>query len=99
MAQFDVYRVRGGGELVVDCQSELIAILPTRYAIPLYRRGETAWAFSRLTPQLAIDGVEYMLATPLGAAVDVEALGTPIASLAKDRYAILNAIDFLLTGV
>src|SRR5262245_38321926 len=99
MAQFDVYRVTGEGLLIVDCQSELLASLPTRYAIPLYSRADAEWQFSRLTPQLEFQGKRYTLATPVGAAVDVDDLGKPVGSLALHRYTILNAIDFLLTGV
>jgi toxin CcdB len=99
MAQFDVYRVRHGDELVVDCQSDFLAMLSTRYAVPLYREPEAEWRFSRLTPQLTVQGRVYTLATPLGAAIDVDDLGAPVASLASDRYTILNAIDLLLTGV
>jgi len=99
MAQFDVHRVRGGNELVVDCQSDFLTMLSTRYAVPLYSEPEAEWRFSRLTPQLMFENRLYTLATPLGAAIDVRELGTPIASLSNQRYTILNAIDFLLTGV
>ena len=99
MAQFDVHRVRGGNEFVVDCQSDFLAMLSTRHAIPLYSEPEAEWRFSRLTPQLMFEDRLYTLATPLGAAIDVRELGTTIASLADQRYTILNAIDFLLTGV
>ena len=99
MAQFDVHRVRGGNELVVDCQSDFVAMLSTRYAVPLYSEPEAEWRFSRLTPQLSFQGRAYTFATPLVAAIDVDELGEPIASLCDQRYTILNAIDFLLTGV
>ncbi|HEX5257862.1 MAG TPA: CcdB family protein [Sphingomicrobium sp.] len=99
MAQFHVHRVRGGNELVVDCQSDFLAMLSTRYAVPLYSKPEAEWRFSRLTPQLTVQGLVYTFATPLGAAIDVDELGIPIASLSDQRDTILNAIDFLLTGV
>jgi toxin CcdB len=98
MAQFDV-RQAASGELVVDCQADLLDSLPTRYVIPLYRRSEADWVFSRLTPTLAFRGETYTLATPLGGAIDIEELGKPLGSLAYERYTILNAIDFLLAGV
>ena|SRR5689334_9113020 len=99
MAQFDVHRVRGGNELVVDCQSDFISMLSTRYAVPLYSQPEADWRFSRFTPQLTFQGRTYTLATPLGAAIDVAELGNPIASLSDQQFTILNAIDVLLTGV
>lgn len=99
MAQFDVHRVRGGNEFVVDCQSDFLAMLSTRFAVPLYSQPEAEWRFSRLTPNVMLEGRLYTLATPLGAAIDVQELGTPVASLSSERYTILNAIDFLLGGV
>lgn len=99
MAQFDVHRVRHGNELVVDCQSDFLSMLSTRYAIPLYSSPEGEWRFSRLTPQLTFQGRLYTLATPLGAAIDVNELRTPLGSLSGERYTILNALDFLTTGV
>jgi toxin CcdB len=99
MAQFDVHRVRDSGELVVDCQTDFLDSLGTRYAIPLYSEPEAEWRFSRLTPKMSFDGGQYTLATPLGAAIDVNALGPPIGSLSAEAYTILNAIDFMITGV
>jgi toxin CcdB len=97
MPQFDVHKA-ATGELVVDCQSDILSDLPTRYVIPLYDQRESGWSFSRLTPSIRFDGKSYVLATPVGAAIDVEELSRPLGSIADERYTILNAIDFLLTG-
>lgn len=98
MAQFEVYRAPDG-TLVVDCQSDFLSSLPTRYVIPLYDRADAEWTFSRLTPQVSVNDQTYTLATPLGAAIDIEDLNSPVGSIAEDRYTILNAIDFLLSGI
>lgn len=99
MAQFDVHRVRDGNELVVDCQSDFLSMLSTRYVIPLFLEPDAEWRFSRLTPQLTVEDRLYTLATPLGAAADLRELGPAIVSLSAERYTILNALDFLMSGV
>lgn len=99
MAQFDVYRSRRKGTLVVNCQSDLLDALPVRYAIPLFPPNEGDWMFTRVAPLVSFQGKSYKLVAPLGAAVAVAEMGAPLGSLADQRYEILNAIDFLLTGV
>jgi toxin CcdB len=98
MAQFDVFRAPDG-TLVVDCQSDFLSSLPTRYVIPLYGKSDADWTFARLTPQLPVREQTYTLATPLGAAIDVQELGQPLGSVAEHRYTILDALDLLLTGI
>ena len=98
MAQFDVFRAPEE-TLVVDCQSDFLSSLPTRYVIPLYGKSDAEWTFARLTPELRFQEQTYTLATPLGAAIDVADLGRPLGSLAEHRYTILNALDLLLTGI
>lgn len=98
MAQFDVHLAPDEATLVVDCQSDLLDDLPTRVVIPLYRPERTEWQFSRLTPKIIFGGVHYILATPVLATVDAGELSPPRGSLADERYTILNALDFLLTG-
>lgn len=98
MAQFDVYRAEAEGALVVDCQCELLDELATRVVIPLYSPGQTPWNFPRLAPMVQFGDQSFILATPDMAAVATRELGAPLGSIADQRYVILNAIDFLLTG-
>ena len=37
MARFDVYRGTGGADLLLDCQSDLLRDLNTRFVVPLQR--------------------------------------------------------------
>ncbi|NIJ39106.1 toxin CcdB [Sphingopyxis panaciterrae] len=97
MAQFDVHESRLG-ELLLDCQSDLLSHFSTRFVIPLMSE-QTARTLPRLHPVFSIDGTQHILATQLASAVDIEDLGPKIASLADQRSDILNALDVLLTGV
>jgi toxin CcdB len=101
MAQFDVYELRSEPRLVVDVQSDLISRqLDSRLVIPLFDPETANWPFQRLTPLLEIDGKPHLLATPLMIGMPKQELKRlPVASLASESYRILNAIDFLLSGV
>ena len=98
MAQFDVHPAFAEGTLVVDCQSDVLDDLATRIVIPLYPSDGLAWRFPRLSPEIRLGDENLILATPDMATVGVSDLGPVIGSVADQRYVILNAIDFLLTG-
>lgn len=97
MPQFDVHRSRDGNNLLLNCQSDLLDHFDTRFVIPLVPT-QTAQKLSRLHPVFEVDGHHHMMATQLASAVDFAELGTRVASLAEQRYEILNALDMLLTG-
>jgi toxin CcdB len=99
MAQFDVHQAEAEGALVVDCQSDLLDELGTRVVIPLYPPDKAGWSFPRLTPTILFGERSFTLATPDMATVATRELGPPLGSISDQRYVILNAIDFLLTGV
>lgn len=100
MAQFDVYELRAEPQLVVNVQSDLISgNLDSRLVIPLFDPKGANWPFARLTPRIAFEGNAYLLATPLMVGLPNAELRGPVGSLAEHGYVIMNAIDFLLTGV
>lgn len=98
MAQFDVHRIRGGDELLLNCQSDLLDHFETRFVVPLVPT-QTAQRLSRLHPVFEVSGQQHIMATQLASAVDAKDLGVCVASLSEKRYDILNAIDILLSGV
>ena len=93
MAQFDVHRVRGG-TLIVDCQSDALDALVTRFVIPLVP-ADRFTADQRLAPVFDVDEQAMVLMTPLARTVHVRDLETAVTSLAADRYLIQRAIDYL----
>ncbi len=101
MAQFDVYQLRSEPRLVVDVQSDLLSSqLDSRLVIPLLAPDVADWPFERLTPLLEVDGKSLLLATPLMIGMPKRELqAQPLASMATESYRILNAIDFLMSGV
>ncbi len=95
MAQFDVYRVRGN-VLVIDCQSDLLADLPTRFVVPL--RPTDLVALKRLTPTFVIDGEALTMVTPLARAIDVRDIEGTVATLDAVQFEIKAALDMLISG-
>lgn len=95
MAQFDVFRWRN--RLLIDCQADTLARMDTRVVIPLVATQDVR-AFPRLTPVVRFNDDDYFIAAQLITAVSMRELGQPIGSLAEHRYAILGAIDLLVTG-
>lgn len=98
MAQFDIHSVEAEGALVVDCQCDLLDDLATRIVIPLYPADQPGWTFPRLTPTVHLGEESFILATSDMATIARRDLGPRLGSIADQRYVILNAIDFLLTG-
>ena len=97
MAQFDVHRL--GSRLVLDCQSNLLDHIESRFVVPLAPHAFAAIAARRLNPSFDIHGHEYFMVTQQAASVPRGELGPIIASLAHRSFEITDAIDVLLSGV
>lgn len=104
MAQFAVYRNRNPRSksiypLLVEVQSALLEDLRTCVVIPLSKVAAlTKKPVSRLMPSLEFEGTRYVLVTPQLASISRTDLGAPQGSLSVHRAAIMDAVDFLLTG-
>jgi len=99
LAQFDVYRLAGGNGLVVDCQSDLLSHLESRFVVPLVPRTDAPQPGRRFNPVFAIESVEHVMLTQFSGAVDRRQLGTAVASLANRSFEITDALDVLISGV
>lgn len=98
MAQFDVFR-ESQGELLVDCQSDALAHLGTRLAVPLLPLSRAPERRARLNPVFEIDGMDYSMVTQHAAAIRVGELRNRVTSLEHRHFDIIGALDMLLTGV
>ncbi len=98
MARFDIYRLRDGGALVVDCQSDLIDYFDTRLVVPLVPPDTQKVPIARLMPSFSIDGEILVMATHLAAAVPKTVLGPAVTSLAAHDLEISAAFAMLLSG-
>ncbi|WEK47253.1 MAG: CcdB family protein [Candidatus Andeanibacterium colombiense] len=99
MAQFDVYANSFGDGLLLDCQSDLLSHLNVRLVAPLLAPENAPAPAGRLNPLFEIGGEPYLMVTQYSGALEVRELGRKVASLAAHDREIMNALDFLLTGV
>lgn len=97
MAQFDVHE--GANGLLLDCQSDLLSHFNSRLVVPLLPADRAPPPVTRLNPTFEVGGKAYVMVTHYAAAVEVRELGEVLASLADRHHEIMNALDFLLTGV
>lgn len=79
-------------------QTDLIGIDVSRLVAPLRPVGTYA-AFPGLTPQVTVEGAEYIVRMQELATVPGGLLGPPLGSLAADRDALKRALDILIDGV
>jgi len=105
MAQFDVYRnanpaTRTRIPYLLDVQSDLLDPLATRVVVPLCKpevlSGKPA---ERLNPAFEVEGRKVLMLTPELAGVAGKTLGERVGSLARERQAIIAALDLVFTGI
>jgi CcdB protein. len=97
MAQFDLYRLRGG-QLVVDLQTDLIGIEASRIVAPLREAGQYT-VFPGLTPTVEVDGEAWIVRVQELAAVPGSELRELVGSLEVDRDRLKRALDILIDGI
>ncbi len=96
MGRLDIYR--GPVGLVLDCQSDLLSALNTRFVAPLLPEATAPLPARRLNPVFEIEGQRYVMVTQFAAAIPVRELGERVTSLIAEDAAIGNAIDMLVSG-
>jgi toxin CcdB len=105
MAQFRVYQnPRASGReripFVLDVQSDMVSLLPTRLVVPMVRdRQFPAQRVPRLNAGFTIKGQAVVLSPAEMGAVASSALGEPLADLSMQRSEIIAALDVLFTGI
>ena len=105
MAQFSIHQNKNSHSkkefpLLLDIQTNILDSLQTTIVVPL-KKLETNKdkVLTQLTPILAIEGVNYLMLTPQLAGIQRKELGKAIMNIESARIEILNALDFLFTGI
>ena len=85
---------------VLDIQSSLLHSLQTTVAIPLIPLGKyLGKPIKGLNPILKIEGEAYVCATQNLFSIERNDLGRSVADFSQTSYDIVNAIDYVLSGV
>jgi len=98
MAKFDVYRLRRGDGLVLDCQANLLGDLNTRFVVPLLAEDAAPKPAARLNPTFPVGGRRQVMMTQFAAAIPARDLGDRVVSLLDEQDAIGAALDMLISG-
>ena len=104
MAQFDVYPNPEPSQkdkipFLLDLQSDLLQGLNTTVVAPLYDLELTGRPPMRgVSPVFEVEGRKVVMVTPELAGVPVKRLPSNIGNLARERNAIIAALDFVFTG-
>jgi len=105
MAQLIIYQNKNSQSkkefpLLLDIQTNLLDSLQTTIVVPLKKlESNRDKVLTQLTPILNIEGIDYLMLTPQLAGIQRKELGKTIADISHARVEILNALDFLLTGI
>lgn len=105
MAQFIVYQNKNAQSkkefpFLLDVQANLLDSLQTTVVVPLKKLEPNRHTLlTQLTPTLNIESAAYLMLTPQLAGIPRRELGKAIASVEYARDEIINALDFLLTGI
>lgn len=97
MAQLDVFRT-SAGEHLLDFQADLLSHLNTRFVIPLASPADGPKPAARLNPKFIINGEEMVLYTQFAMTVPFSDLTNRVASLEDHRFAVMGAVDMLISG-
>ena len=99
MAQFEVFMTTDEGDLVIDCQSDLLRHLNTRFVVPLLPLDRAPTPAGRLNPLFDIEGNRLSMVTQFAGAMPTNELGRSVCSLTDRHHDIIGAIDILTGGV
>jgi len=97
VSQLDVFRTPDG-EYLLDCQSELLDHLATRFVIPLASPNTGPKLAERLNPIFQIGGEPMALYTQFALTVSEMELTEYVTTLAEHRHSVMDALDMLVSG-
>jgi toxin CcdB len=96
MAQFDVYAFEEG--FALDCQSNILSGLETRFIVPLRPAKNASPTKSRLNPILLVEGSEVVMMTEFASTVFRNTLRQRVGNVEAQRDDIIAAFDMLIIG-
>lgn len=103
MAQFDVYqnkntKINRKIPYLLDVQVNNLEKLATRVVVPLILASKFDEPIKTLHPQFIIENKNLVMSTAEIAGISVRMLGAKVISLHQQRYEIIAALDFLISG-
>ncbi len=96
MARFDVHESRVG--LLLDCQSDTLRHLSTRFVVPLMSPEQAPLPARHLNPTFEVDAQEVVMVTQFASSVFARDLGRRVGTLDHEHGRIMAALDMLISG-
>jgi toxin CcdB len=84
---------------ILDIQSNLLEDLETVTVLPLTKFHAINKKFTKLTPLVEVNGIKHLAMTQQIVGIDRSLLGKPIDDLSMYRFAIVDAVDFIISGI
>jgi toxin CcdB len=84
---------------LLDIQSNLLENLETTIVIPLIKIQSVNKKFTKLTPIVEVNRAKHLALTQQIAGLDRTLLGQPVDDLSNYRFVIVDAIDFIISGI
>ncbi|UZK68560.1 CcdB family protein [Sphingomonas sp. S1-29] len=97
MARLDVFELSDGLR-VLDCQSEELDYLTTRFIVPLVPLADAPKPAARLNPVFDIAGEPHMMVTQFAATMPTRDLTNLVGSLGNEHFVVIAALDMLISG-
>jgi toxin CcdB len=98
MARFDVYQRSAVRGYLLDCQSDLLGDLDTRFTVPLFLFEDAPKPAGRLNPVFRINGERVVMMTQYASAIRKSLVGGRVDTLEHEQDVIMGALDMLLVG-
>jgi toxin CcdB len=98
MARFDVYKRSAVRGYLLDCQSDLLGDLDTRFTVPLFLFEDAPRPAGRLNPVFSINGERVVMMTQYASAIRRNLVGSRVDTLEHKQDVIMGALDMLLVG-
>lgn len=104
MAQFDVFlnpnrTTKKEIPYFLEIQSNFLSSCITMVVVPLIPKQDITRPIKYINPIFEIESEQVVMLTQELAGVQREVLGKKVMSLQSQRYTIMQAFDFLITGV
>jgi toxin CcdB len=97
VARFDIHE-SGTAAFVINCQSDFLDYLHTRFVVPLLPIDLEPQVAESLNPVFAIEGKNFAFYPQFAATLPTRELGRFVGSLTDEQDKIIRALDMLISG-
>ncbi len=98
MSKYDLHPTRNGTGYLLDLQTDFLAVQRSRMMAPVMPVTDVPQRTTGLHPLIEVDGISYVVATHLMAAVPQSILLPSVANFSSQADEFTRALDLLFQG-